>query len=809
MNAETIAKALGGHRSGRGWLARCPAHDDRNPSLSIRDGGDGKVLVYCHAGCSQEAVVAALKDRGLWNAGGGEAPVKPIPKKAKRKWTPILPVPADAPRTIPDHQRFGRCSAYWAYCDAVGQFLFVVCRFGHYGDGKDILPLTYCRGTNGRREWRWQAPPTPRPLYGLDRLARCPDAPVLVVEGEKAADAAQQHFPDHVAMTWPGGCNAVAKADWSPLRERSVVVWPDSDKPGMEAAKSVAAACHEAGASDVRIVELAPGLPEKWDLADPLPEGWTLENLRRLVETAKPISPSLSASGEEIWPEPSELPPLTPTVPELPEELLPEPLRPWLVDVAERIQIPLEFVAVPAIVALSALIGRRIGIYPKRKDDWFVVPNLWGMVIARPGLLKSPAIAQALAPLKRLAAQAMEEFRAGEPAAEALREIFRLRFSALQQRGKIAARKGQGEELADVQARMTELKRQWGEADTHERRYIVNDATVEKIGELLNQNPRGLLLVRDELPGLLRSLDKPGREGDREFYLEAWNGDGGFVYDRIGRGTIHVPALTLSIVGTIQPGKLWTYVNGALQGERADDGLLQRFQLVVWPDPKREWQNVDRWPDSAARDAAFDAFERLDNLNPKVLGATASHDGIPALRFGPDAQELFDEWRADSEAQLRTPEMESFPAFESHLAKYRSLMPSLALIFHLIEFVSFVGESAPSVGTAVGLESAKRAAAWCEFLKAHARKVYAAEINADVSAAHALADKIKAGVVEDGGNVRNLYRPQWSGLRTPEAVWEGLMVLQGLGWLRIEERETGARKADVVVLNPKLREAKP
>ena len=239
-------------------------------------------------------------------------------------------------------------------------------------------------------------------------------------------------------------------------------------------------------------------------------------------------------------------------------------------------------------------------------------------------------------------------------------------------------------------------------------------------------------------------------------------------------------ALALSIVGTIQPGKLWGYISGAIQGERADDGLLQRFQMAVWPDASAEWRNVDRWPDGAAREVAFDAFKRLDGLDPTSLGVEASHDGIPTLRFAPDAQELFDAWRADLEARLRTPEMESCPAFESHLSKYRSLMPSLALTFHFTEFVSF--GSAP----AVGLESAKRAAAWCEFLEAHARKIYAAEMNADVSAAHALADKIKAGAVEDGGNARDLYRPQWSGLKTPEAVWAGLMVLQKLGWLRIE-----------------------
>ena len=65
MTAETVAKALGGHKSGSAWMALCPAHEDREPSLSITDADNGKVLVRCHAGCDQEQVIAALRSRGL------------------------------------------------------------------------------------------------------------------------------------------------------------------------------------------------------------------------------------------------------------------------------------------------------------------------------------------------------------------------------------------------------------------------------------------------------------------------------------------------------------------------------------------------------------------------------------------------------------------------------------------------------------------------------------------------------------------------------------------------------------------------
>ncbi len=88
-----------------------------------------------------------------------------------------------------------------------------------------------------------------------------------------------------------------------------------------------------------------------------------------------------------------------------------------------------------------------------------------------------------------------------------------------------------------------------GGKEPQRRRYLTNDATVEKIGELLAANPRGLLIFRDELTGWLSSLDREGREGTRAFFLEAWNGTGRFTYDRIKRGTIDIEAACLSMLG--------------------------------------------------------------------------------------------------------------------------------------------------------------------------------------------------------------------------------------------------------------------
>jgi hypothetical protein len=305
---------------------------------------------------------------------------------------------------------------------------------------------------------------------------------------------------------------------------------------------------------------------------------------------------------------------------------------------------------------------------------------------------------------------------------------------------------------------------------------------------------------RDELSGWLRNLDKQGREGDRAFYLESWNGTGSFDVDRIGRGSLHVRALCLSILGSIQPGPLSTYVYQATQGEKGDDGLLQRFQLLVWPDPPARWTNVDRWPDTEAKNRAYEVFKRLDALDLEDFGANSEdEEDIPAVRFTDEAQEVFDRWRDELEGRLRTAELP--PALESHLAKYRSLMPSLALLFQLIEFVDGTGE-----GGAVGLRSALQTAAWCEYLKTHARRLYSSAENPAMEEARALLDRIRKGEVCNGDSTRSVYRKHWAKLSTPEEVNSVCAVLEEFGWLRVEAVKTGGRSATRLRLHPSLRE---
>lgn len=197
----------------------------------------------------------------------------------------VLVSPRDAPAAPEKHGRKGKPSQRWAYLDTAGNPIGYACRFDT-PDGKEVLPLTLWRDGSQLR-WHWKAFSDPRPLYGLDRLARDLGAPVLVVEGEKTADAAQLLFPAFAVVTWPGGSKATAKVDWTPLLSRDVVVFPDADGPGRKAAEDVRRRASAAGAATIAVVDVPSFVADGWDLADDWQPGFGLAEAMAAIEAAR------------------------------------------------------------------------------------------------------------------------------------------------------------------------------------------------------------------------------------------------------------------------------------------------------------------------------------------------------------------------------------------------------------------------------------------------------------------------------------------------------------------------------------------
>ena len=219
----------------------------------------------------------------------------------------------------------------------------------------------------------------------------------------------------------------------------------------------------------------------------------------------------------------------------------------------------------------------------------------------------------------------------------------------------------------------------------------------------------------------------------RGFFLTGWSGTQPYTLDRISRGTRHIEAVCISVLGNSQPARIADYVKRANSNANGGDGLLQRFGLLAWPDTCPEWKDMDRYPHSRARENAWEVFERLSKLDRRgaiALGARRGpSDSVPFFRLGAAAHDDFLNWRSDLETRLRTGKMA--PALEAHLAKYRKLVPALALINHLVD----------NGHNEISQRAMRKALAFSKYLETHARRLYGATDEPEGAAAQAILTK--------------------------------------------------------------------
>lgn len=303
-DAESLARLLGKpKRSGQGWECICPAHDDSNPSLWLVDGASGgQPRFHCRVGCQWEDISTAISSRGLSWKSSSSSPKESRYEKADRRKAErrrasvravISPVPADAPAPATVKVDGEHPTQIYEYRDAAGRLLRFVARIDRT-DGKVIRPFVFVQRRDGGSGWAMGTPAEPRTLYGLEILVARPDDPVLLVEGEKSADAARRLFPSHAVVTWQGGANAIENSAWDPLHGREILIWPDADDAGREAATKIASKLNGLGvlARTVKTTDLPP----KWDLADPIPEGLDIHE-RLGIAVHEPV-PAAAARAE-------------------------------------------------------------------------------------------------------------------------------------------------------------------------------------------------------------------------------------------------------------------------------------------------------------------------------------------------------------------------------------------------------------------------------------------------------------------------------------------------------------------------------
>jgi hypothetical protein len=681
----------------------------------------------------------------------------------------------------------------WSYESTDGELLGAVARYQD-GDGKkDVIPFFKSDGNGGLLSG---IDLTPRPLFNLYRLANHPkDKAVFIVEGEKCAAALQGI--GLCAVTSLGGSNNADKADWTPLNGyKTVFILPDNDKAGEHYAEAVYGALSALQSPpDVKLLTL-DGLPDGGDIVDwvqsfcddwdgyaPIAEHLhesLKDNLRAELKNAKTPNYELSKLINpplDTWQLPNEITTTMPPVQSLAVELIPEQFRAWIADNAYRMQTPPDFAVITLMTVFSSLIGAGCGMRPKQRDNWEVICNLWGACVGRPSvMLKSPSMKEPMQLLDRLQADYGERFEREKIGSDFDAMVGKAAIDDI--KGKLAKTTKTGGDIQSLKAEYAELM-QSAEPEPTRRLFKSNETSIQSMTVLQNQNPRGIFVFRDELMGLLASWDRDDKADERAYFLEAWNGNGSYTDFKIGRGLTEAKNVCISLLGGIQPDKLNRYLYQAMKG--GNDGLVQRLQLAVYPDELSDWQLIDTKPNKAEKERAYSIMQALAEMDFIQYDAVqGEHDDRPYFRFTDDAQLIFNQWL--TELQTVKIKQEGNPLMLEHLGKYRSLMPSLALIFHCIDIAD------DKASGNVSAKAARLVVQWCDYLETHARRIYAFVESPEHAAAVRLAEKVKAKALSNPFTIKDVYKNHWHGLSDKLEVEAACNILVDENWLMMQRK---------------------
>jgi hypothetical protein len=373
------SQGSGPRSQGKGYSCRCPAHEDRSPSLSIGPGDDGRVLVHCQAGCTLDAALAALvlEPRDLFHDDATDSAPRSSPRPAPQRTTDKRTFPTWQAAVADCARKRGEPVATWEYHDADDRLVRIQARF-NTTTSKTFLPFKLTDAGS----WVCEGMPTPRPLYRLPSVLATSET-VYVAEGEKAADALASL--GLCVTTSPNGSKSAAKADWTPLRGRRVVIVPDRDEPGERYADEVADVVRQAGAESMVVVRLAdhwPDLPDGGDAHDWIEHHDAAEpdDLRAAIERLAAVAVPVTAVADAPEDDSDEVLAWEP----FPTDQPPAPLDRFVRERARGIGCDESMVALPVIAAMAGSLG-------KRKGDHVESSVLWTAAVAESACGKTPA----------------------------------------------------------------------------------------------------------------------------------------------------------------------------------------------------------------------------------------------------------------------------------------------------------------------------------------------------------------------------------------------------------------------------------
>lgn len=779
--------------SGDQYVGHCPAHDDKHPSLSFCEK-NGKLLLNCHAGCDYDSIRNALN-----------LPKKPEAKQEyfQKIWTNSQHMRSDPGNTAVRYLqnrgleidfgellslRYDQDLAYFENRQMRATLPALIASITDKNNRLLGVQRIYLSSAGAKANV-----PEPKKVLGkfnggAIRLGNTNKEKVHMTEGLETGLAIFGALKEPVLV-------AISASNLSKVILQDLVeeihIWVDKDRSatGEKEAKKAADYFQSMG---LRVFCHIPkeGIPDDKKSID-----WLDIKVKRGDEAI--IVELQNGSDPHGWTgKPIDISIPKVDVPELDQSVIPGVFMNRCVDVSERLGVPIEMIFLPMLASLGSYIGLRLAVQPKASDfSWIELLTIWTLTIARPSAKKSVCQRVATAPLNKVANKLITEYLEQKAEISTTKDMLQAKYKKTL--GVINKKKGLTNDGAlELQMELIDIQKRLDDLPLGPKRLITSDSTMEKLCELIGDNPNGLAVIRDEVAGWILSMKKSGREGEREFYLEAWNGLGTFDQDRIGRGHIHVDNPRITVIGGTQPGKVEDLIN-PMSPKFVDDGLLQRFQFLLFYETQSRLPEYDRAESQMAKtevEEVFEAFERAEFYDDLWR-----QDDICVVPFSAEARPMVDKWYQELNDKT-TVLGEGQEMLESHLCKFTGLMPKIALLMECVESY----RDLPSMSS-ISPSSTKKAITLVAFLEQHARNLYSSIDKQPYRGALRLAGHIKSGKLPDGMTMRDLSRKHWKGTKNKEELDAALSVLEEHNWIKLftNKPETG-RPSEIIRIHPEV-----
>lgn len=478
--------------------------------------------------------------------------------------------------------------------------------------------------------------------------------------------------------------------------------------------------------------------------------------------------------------------------------LIPEPLRDYCVDTAERLGVKTDQVFVGILVAAAAVTGSTAQLQMKLEDTAFrVSANLYGGIVGEPGTKKTAAISAGTAFLTNIEQQHLDAHNKERTRRQSEIQALEARIAGVSKAIASAEETSEATQVKEFTEKHRDLRDEQAKLDPPAPRLSVSDATPEALTRLLAENPRGLLYRNDELATLFEKMAKKGYETMRTLMLQAWNGLP-VTEDRMGRGTTRVDSATLSLLGGIQPATLRAAMP-ALNAPNGEDGFFARMQLLVWIDLDDLPYDIDHPPDKAAMQRARETFEHLDRRALERQRAINEGKGSEVFTLTEEAYEHITAYRHRLHDQARQAVQRRQYLYAAHLGKTGETAGRVALTFHLIDVAA--GSPTPRVT----LDTAERATTLMDYFLQHAHLTYGLHLHPESKKVDAIARLLERGTLHE--KPTNTIPATVKSVATTAEAERLLQHFIDRHWVRLVERRSsdGIRSTRLMLLHPDLR----